>query len=158
MINRRIQYLLIFYRRSRKYLFQRTGPCLQRFLRGDGCISVGEAALCHLADQRIGDGQLADLSVRNLRHDPAEARCKGISRIQIMQKLHAQPVSEGHLAHRRNDPMRVQRIGRNNSSRLHILEKLSVQIHGLGKIRKIIRIPVDLQKHQLTARMLQLRR
>ena len=144
MINRRIQYLLIFYRRSRKYLFQRTGPCLQRFLHRDECISVGEAALCHLADQRIGDGQLADLSVQNLRHDTPKARGKSIPRIQTALQLHAQLISKRHLADCRNDTMRVKGIGGNDLSCLHILEKFTVQVHGLIKIRKVVSIPVDL--------------
>ena len=75
-----------------------------------------------------------------------------------MFQFYTQPVAESHLTHRRNDPMRVQRIGRNNSACLHILEKFSIQVHGLDKIRKVICIPVDLQKNQLTARFLKLRR
>src|SRR5699024_486566 len=114
-------------------------------------------ALRHLAYQRIGNGQFAHLSVRNLSHNISEACGKEIPRIYIVLNLYAKPVSKGHLADSCRQSGTVQRVSGDDASRLHVLEELAVQVLNLLIIRQIISVAVNPEKHQLIACLLKLR-
>ena len=141
-----------------EYLFQGTCPALKSLLHRDHHIPVFKGCLiCHLADNRIRDGELPNLSFRHFSHNISKSRGKQIPLIHIVFNLNTHMVTKCHLAHCRRNALGVYRIGGDDLPGFHILKEFSVLIHDLFVFGKIIRILLNLQKHQLASRLLQFR-
>ena len=154
-----LHFLLLYAGLCGEYVLQRSVPCIQCLCKGNGYAAVFKGRpVGDLTDQRIADGKLAHLSVRNLADDVAPARCEEVSGIHIVPDLYAHMVSEGHLADSLCHAMALHRICGNDPSSLDILKELSIALGDLAVYRKVISVFFDLKYNDLISSLLKFRR
>ena len=137
-------FLLLYSGLGGEYLLKRRVPGVQSFFEADGNRSVLEGRpVRHLADHRIRNCKISYPSVRNLADNIAPSGRKEISGIQVMLDLDPKMVSEGHLADRLDSAVSFYRVSGNDISCFNILKQLSIAVHRLLIIRKIVLVLLD---------------